>query len=92
MFVEAKLLAQLQAAEGMLYSTNNKLHTNVTKRDDGDSFLDMVWLTIDLTDMTKLAQTYPNNQIQERNQLLRSIKNNMTDTYCQYLSKTCLEK
>ena len=36
MFVEAKLLAQLQAAEGMLYSTNNKLHTNVTKRDDGE--------------------------------------------------------
>jgi hypothetical protein len=56
------------------------------------SFLDMVWLIIDLTDMTKLAQTYPNNQIQERNQLLRSIRNNMTDTYCQYLSKTCLEK
>jgi hypothetical protein len=72
----------------MLYSTSNKLHTNVTKRDDGDSFLDMVWLIIDLTDMTKLAQTYPNNQTQERNQLLRSIKYNMTD---RHIVNTCLK-
>jgi hypothetical protein len=43
---------------------------------------------IDLTDMTKLAQTYPNNQTQERSQLLRSIKNNMTD---RHIVNTCLK-